>query len=145
MYLVPSSVLEIVLDFVGCQKRSCVQSMLCFNSSFKAQITFQMVRKNTSKPQERQKISRKVSWQTLGVSLNCSLITEWLCDTLEGFKDLNKAERLGKFHLWESQFVFYDWQVDPEPGKFWNAGLFAAGIFCCPEENTIPVWVLSPP
>lgn len=73
-----------------------------------------MVRKNTLKPQEKQKISRKVSWTDTGSE---SQLQPDHSVTLEVFKDLNKAERPVKFHLWESQFVFYDWQVDSELGK----------------------------
>lgn len=32
----------------------------------------------------------------------------------------------------------------PWAWEVWNARLFGAGIFCCPEENTLSVWVLSP-
>lgn len=94
-----------------------------------------MVRKNTLKPQEKQKISRKVSWTDTGSE---SQLQPDHSVTLEVFKDLNKAERPGKFHLWESQFVFYDWQVDSELGKS-EMRDFGADIFCCPEQNTISV------
>lgn len=118
-----------------CQKGSCLQSMLCLFQPPALELKHKSPFKWSGKIRKKQKISRKVSWTDTGSE---SQLQPDHRVTLEGFKDLNNAERLGKFHLWESQFVFCDWQVDSEPGKS-EMQDFGGDIFCCAEQNTISV------